>query len=368
MRKVPCTWSDTTPLFRHGDAAGGARDGLVDCSVSVNPLGPPASVLRSLKRLNSLPQPGDGWIPLIGRYPDSNCSRLGTALAFRHGIAGDQVVVGNGTNDLIYAAARVFRPRRVAIVEPTYTEYFRASLRAGASVEHWLADGPGFEPKPFDPRGADLVWLANPNNPTGRLWAPGRLVSWIEAHPRTLFVVDEAFLPFRPDEVHHSLIAAVHRLGNLIVLRSLTKLYTLPGLRLGYAVAASRLAAQLQDEIIPWSVNALAQAAGLVALEDRPFLAQTHAWFTEEALPFPGQLRNASTALAPIPSEANFVLVRLQGTTADQLVNRLAKRGFAVRDASNFIGLDNHYVRVAVRQPEDNRRLLDALRTESGDG
>jgi len=347
-------------LFRHGDVAGGLREGLVDFGVSVNPLGPPASVHHALRRGNA-PPAGSGQPSLIGRYPDSSCARLVECLARRHQVAPEQVVVGNGANDLIYAAARAFRPRRAAVVEPTYTEYFRASLRVGAMVEHWLADPP-FVPRPFDVHGIDLVWLANPNNPTGRLWPPGCLVSWIDAHPRTLFVVDEAFLPFRLDEADHSLIPAIARLANLIVLRSLTKVYTLPGLRLGYAVAPGPWAAGLREEIVPWSVNALAQAAGLVALEDSAFLAQTHVWFEQEAPAFFKQLRAVSSALEPTPSEANYLLVRLHGITASRLVSRVAALGFALRDAGNFVGLDEYYVRLAARGAEDNRRLLDALR------
>src|SRR5208283_2303132 len=113
-----------------------------------------------------------------------------------HGVEPEQVVVGNGSNELIYAIARAFQPKRVAIVEPTYTEYLRASLLVGAKVDHWLAEGDRFKLKPFDPEMADVVWLANPNNPTGAMWAGAAyLTRWMQAHPRTLFVVDEAFLP-----------------------------------------------------------------------------------------------------------------------------------------------------------------------------
>jgi threonine-phosphate decarboxylase len=283
-------------------------------------------------------------------------------LAGQHAVGPDQVVVGNGSNDLIYAAARAFRPRRAAIVEPTYTEYLRASLRAGAAVEHWLAEGPEFAPEPFDPEGADLVWVGNPNNPTGRLWPPGSLAGWAEAFPKTLFIIDEAFLPFRSDELRHTLVPAVSRLPNVIVLRSLTKLYTLPGLRLGYAVASPELISRLREEIVPWSVNALAQVAGLVALRDAPFLAQTRAWFTAHAEPFVDQLRACSPRLDPLPSQANFVLVRVHGIAAEWLAAELADQGIGVRPATNFIGLGEHFLRMAARGPGDNGRLLAALK------
>ncbi len=352
MRKIPCTRIEPASLFRHGDAAGRLHAGLLDFSVSVNPLGTPASLLLALR---------EAMAALVGRYPDPACTQLVQHLARRHGIETDQIVVGNGSNELIYAAARAFRPPRVAIAEPTYTEYLRASLNVNAAVDHWLAEEPDYTLEPFDPQGADVVWLANPNNPTGRLWAPGSLLSWIGAFPRTLFIVDEAFLPFRRDEPAHSLIPAVHRLANLVVLRSLTKVYAMPGLRLGYAVADRRSAAALREQLVPWSVNTLAQAAGLAGLEDDSFLAQTNCWFDKEAVPFCEQLRGISAVLQPIRSEANFVLVRLRSISSGQLVNQLASREIAVRDASNFVGLDHRYVRIAPKTLPYNGRLLAAL-------
>lgn len=352
MRKIPRTCVESTSLYRHGDAAGRDAAGLLDFSVSVNPLGPPASVLSALERHRQ---------QLAGHYPDPESAQLVKCLAQRHGLEPEQITIGNGSNDLIYAVARAIRPRRVAVVEPTYTEYLRASLRAGAGVEHWLTDGPEFEPEVFDPEGADLVWLANPNNPTGRLWKPGRLESWIETFPRTFFIVDEAFLPFRRDEGAHTLMAATQRLPNVIVLRSLTKVYGIPGLRLGYAVAHGTRAAALREEIVSWSVNALAQAAGLAALEDQTFLARTYSWFIEEALPLAERLRTVSSVLEPIRSQANYVLVLLRGTTSGRLARQLATHGLAIRDAANFVGLDERYVRIAARTAEDNARLLAAL-------
>jgi threonine-phosphate decarboxylase len=332
---------------------------VLDCSVSLNPLGPPLSVLAALRRATLGPP---GGRPAIANYPDPDCRALVARLAQGHAVDPTQVVVGNGANDLLYAIARALRPRRAAIVEPTYTEYLRASLRAGAAVDHWLVDD-NFHPKPFDPEGADLVWVGNPNNPTGALWPADRLVPWMSAHPQTTFVVDEAFLPFRPDEAVHSLVASTARLANLVVTRSLTKVYTLPGLRLGYAVAGERLAAAIRQEIAPWSVNALAQSAGLVALDDAPFLARSHAWFVEHAQPFAGQLRACSAWLEPLPSDAAFVLVRLKGCTASRLAGRLEEQDIAIRQADNFIGLDDHCVRISVRRPEENSRLLAALQT-----
>jgi threonine-phosphate decarboxylase len=318
-------------------------------------------VLRALR---------DGW-GAVARYPDPDCRLLTERLAEEHSCDREQVVIGNGANDLIYALTRTVRPRRVAIAEPTYTEYLRAALLAGAEVTHWLAEGPDFDPEPFDLEGADLVWLCNPNNPTGRLWpAADVLAVWIGAHPRTLFAVDEAFLPLTVEGDRRSLIPQVGRLANLVVLRSLTKLYALPGLRLGYAVAPLEWAERIRAQVEPWSVNALAQIAGLAALADEEYTLRTRTWLASEASTFGARLTAVSDRLRPVRSEAGFVLVELRGRKAAEVVAELARQAIAVRDASNFVGLGPHYLRVAARTSQENARLLEALaevcRTASG--
>jgi threonine-phosphate decarboxylase len=343
------------PVFRHG---GAAAAGCLDFSAGINPLGPPAGVLAALR---------DG-LAAVASYPDPACRTLTRHLARLHGVARECVVAGNGAAELIHAVARAVRPRRVAVAEPTFTEYRRAALRCGAVIDHWLSAKAYYQPAPFDPDGADLVWLCNPNNPTGRLWPPGEIAPWVEAHPESVFVVDEAFLPFRPDESAHSLAAAVERLPNLIVVRSLTKLYALPGLRLGYALAAPEWAERLREQLPPWSVNALAQLAGLTALEDTLYLEATHTWFQTEPVRFFQKLRNLGDHLEALPMQANFILLRLRHASAETVARRLAERRILVRDASDFVGLGPSWVRVAVRTVAENERLLAALADAAGGG
>jgi threonine-phosphate decarboxylase len=356
MRRIPTPSSDLDRLFRHGDRTAAAPDVTLDFSVSVNPLGPPEVAFPAIV---------EPTVPLeragITRYPDPDSSALTERLAWRHGVAPAQVVVGNGANDLIYATARALRPGRAAIVEPTYTEYLRASRLAGATVEHWLPEDAHFQPAPFDPDAAEVIWLCNPNNPTGRLWPTDALRSWVESFPRVTFIVDEAFLPFLADEAEHTVVPAVDSLANLVVLRSLTKVYGLPGLRLGYAVSSPALAARLREQVVPWSVNAIAQAVGAAVLDDETLLPRTRAWLPAALETFTSQLAGCSACLEPLPSRANFVLVRLKDLSSGWLTQRLLERGIAVRDASNFVGLGPQYIRVALRKPEENQRLLHEL-------
>jgi threonine-phosphate decarboxylase len=324
----------------------------VDFSINVNPLGPPRSVLAVLsKELRG-----------ICRYPEVESASLTEKLATLHDVAPDQVVVGNGSTELIYAIARACRPLRVAIAEPTFTEYLRASLLVGAAVEHWLAEGRDFDLEPFDPGRAELVWLCNPNNPTGRLWPAGLLQDWIRRQRRTLFVIDEAFLPFLEHEGEHSLVAEASAASNIIVLRSMTKVYAVPGLRLGYAVTNATLAQAIRNQLVPWSVNGLAQAAGLAALDDSGFLGTTRAWFKAERQAFDEALGSLAPHWEVIPSQANFSLLRLRQGSSSGLVQALAERGIAVREASNFVGLSAGYLRLALRKAEDNERLLGEMR------
>jgi threonine-phosphate decarboxylase len=353
MRRISGSSPVPPHLFRHGGGSAPSNRAL-DFSTSLNPLGPPASVLAALR-------PAVAGGDAIARYPDADSTALREHLAALHGVSPRQVVVGNGSSELIQAIPAAWRPRRVAIVEPTYTEYLRASLLAGAAVEHWLAEDETFSLEPFEPGGADLVWLCNPNNPTGRLWPRARLRPWIATHPRTLFVLDESFLPFRPDEAEHSLVGGIEMLGNLVVVCSLTKLYTLPGLRLGYAIAGLEQAERLRAQLVPWSVNALAQVAGLVALRGTPFLSETHAWFLSESSYMAEALECLKGNLDVIPSQANFFLLRLGEAISTCPTATLSSHGILVRDASNFIGLDARYIRVGLRSREHNRLLVGRL-------
>ena len=334
-------------------------DDVIDFSASTNPLGPAPGVLAAVRNLDAA---------AIGRYPNPTARGLCDALARRLGVRADQVIAGNGASELIWLLALAYAwpaPERVLIVGPTFGEYERASRLMGAEVE-WLAarteDGFAVEVEAITRRVREgrprVVWLCNPNNPTGVYLRRANVETVLAAcgEVGTLLVVDEAYLAFveRPD----TLVDLVET-GHLFLLRSMTKDYALAGVRLGYGVGSLEVVAQLRLAQAPWSVSAVAQAAGLAALEDDGFLERSRAevWAARSVL-VDGLQR---LGYCVTPPAANFVLfdVGERWGTAAQLREALFARGCVVRDCASF-GLPRH-VRVGVRTKRECVRLLEAL-------
>jgi histidinol-phosphate aminotransferase len=279
-------------------------------------------------------------------------------VAAHHDVPVETVLAGNGSTELIWAIARSYlRPGDCAVtIGPAYGEYRVASLAMGAEASDLLH--PRLAPseewvlaalRSYAPR---VVWLCHPNNPTGDAFPLEWLSSMMAAHPSTLVVVDEAYLPLA--EGLPSALPLVQT-GQVVVLRSMTKDAGLAGLRVGYAIAAPTVADVIRRVIPPWSVNALAQAAGIAALEDHEHAARMQQVVAASRRHLVAGLGRLD--IFPRPSVANFVLARVgNGTT---VAERLLKRGIAVRDCTSF-GLPEH-VRIGVRSIPDQERLLGAL-------
>ena len=269
-------------------------------------------------------------------------------------------MAGNGAADLLWLLALAFLKAGdpVLIVGPTFGEYARAAALMGAKVETWIAQvSAGFAVDPVlvdaalrrtRPR---LAFLCNPNNPTGYL-APIEVIdAWAKAHPGTLFVVDEAYLSFAAG----ARSALTLNAANVLVLRSMTKDHSLAGLRLGYLAGPEALVAAVAAVRAPWSVNALAQAAGVAALADPAHLAESLASLRQAKLQLLAGL--GALGLDCVPSTTHFFLVEVGDGAA--LRDALLRKGILVRDCASF-GLPE-YVRIATRRPEENARLLAAL-------
>nr|WP_163503743.1 threonine-phosphate decarboxylase CobD [Halomonas socia] len=340
---------------RHGLAPGRP---LCDLSANINPLGPPPWLEAQLR----------ATLPALARYPDPDYRQARQAIAAREGLAPAQVLLTNGGAEAIFLAAALHAGQRGVIVEPTFGEYARACRHYGVGIERLRLPEPDFffdlQAAAAAMRHADLLWLCRPNNPSGTLVPRTQVEALLRGgltHGCRL-VVDEAFVDFSADDERLTPLLADY--PNLLLLRSLTKYYALPGLRLGYLLGSADSVACAAECQLPWSVNAL--AADLVAplLEDHHYQRQTRAWLDAER----PRLQSGVASLgfeAPV-TEANFLLLRDPHVaagpgSADPLFAHLLAHGLLARHTHNFAGLDGGWLRVALGERDANRQLLEVL-------
>lgn len=330
---------------------GGSPNASIDASVNLNPFGPPASLDIVFSRARELAM----------RYPEIDAASARRAWATRLGIAPERLLVGNGASELISLAMRALQPNRVVIFEPCYSEYASAAESIGADVvrlDFRLEASAWSTPAgDYEPREGDLLVFGQPNNPTGHLTSPDMIVDLACAGVRIL--LDESFLPFLVDADDLSMAAS--ELPGVLVVTSLTKMFCVPGLRLGLLVGDSETVERMSQLRDPWSVNALAAGAAEALARESEYLIRTRAWLA-------GARAELANMLAEIPGirvcegVAPYILVELpEPVCAAELRDVLAARGIGVRDASTFIGLGSRWVRVAVRTPAENAVVAAAI-------
>ena len=340
-------------ILKLAEEAGCRPEDLLDFSANINPLGPP-DWLRPLI---------SSRIHTLVHYPDPHCTELITAFARRFNVDPDEVIAGNGSTEILYLLPRVIRASRALIWVPSYADYATAVELCGLPVEKiFLKEQDKFTPDLAGLaswlRRDDLVILGQPNNPTGCLVCPDKLIKLAMDHPHVTFIVDESFQQFVEDTP--SLMTG--RPDNIIVLLSLTKFYAIPGLRLGCAVASRDIILRLKKIMPPWSVNTIAQMVGAQALNDKDYAVRTRHFVTQERQWLQNELEQIS-GLTVFPGSANFLLVRIHPEKADaeSLAKRLLKEGIAIRVCDNFEGLGKQFFRIAVRTREENIRFCNAL-------
>jgi len=321
---------------------------LLDFSVNSNPFGPTQGVLKALQSVD------------ISSYPDRECLQLREELAIANGVPPQHILVGNGTSELIWLVCHaLLNPgESVLIVGPTFGEYRCAAERLGARVGEIRAVPPIFKPPLSEiidavareqPR---LVFLCNPNNPTGQYLEPDEIQRLLDAcGPQTLLVLDEAYRAFASGQFFGSLPA-----DNCLLLRSMTKDFAIAGLRLGYVLATPGLIKRLKTFQPAWSVNGPAQAAGLAALAGIDYYHDTLALLGPLSREFFAQL--GSRGLALVPSRVHFGIIRLE-RPAKEIRARLMAHSIQVRDCTSF-GLPE-YIRVSTRLRDENQNFLNTL-------
>ncbi len=336
-------------VHRASEETGIPVDEIIDFSASINPLGVPDTVTEVIREN----------IRYLVHYPEPFAENLAAHLGRHLDIDPQTIVCGNGSTELIYLVVRALAPRRVLVTAPTFSEYGRACsmLRGTSCVRFALTRENGFaiDPGAFIDAmtGCSMAFLCNPNNPTGRLLQRDTVMAIAEAARRRSchLVVDEAFIDFVPE---HSVAGEVAKNSHLIVLRSLTKFYALSGLRIGYSVFPRTLAELMKKHKEPWTINTLAQKAGITAIDDRGYQERTVAVIAEEKRFLEKEL--AAQGIDYVPSAANYYLLKLDH--AQMVVASLREKGLLVRDCSNFPGLDCSYIRIAVRSHRENAILL----------
>jgi adenosylcobyric acid synthase len=361
------TWRLKTVMsqFKHGGhirrlaAIAGLKDEeLLDFSANLNPLGPPEWMRAVVSRALSS----------VVHYPDPECLDLKNAVSQRFGVPREEVLVGNGSTELIYLIPKAVDAGRAVMPVPSYADYAAASELAGLARDCiYLREDNDFAVD-YDEldshlEGNELVFLGHPNNPTGLALDRDSLLKVVKKNPTAVFVVDEAFL----DLSHGAASFVDDRPENVIVLVSLTKTYAIPGLRLGCALADHDLVTRVEEIQPPWSVNRLALAVGIAALDDTSYLAQTRELVGEEGVYLDKELQSIP-GLKVYPGVANYRLIKIgrKDLKADNIARRLLSDGIAIRECENFDGLDDSFFRVAVRTRDENNRLLDGLRSALG--
>lgn len=300
-----------------------------------------------------------GVIDGVTHYPEAGAASLQTAAAAAYGVQPGSVLVTNGATEAIYLVAQAFRELPATVVAPTFAEYADACMIQGMLVRHRAWEDLMQSPV------TGLIFICNPNNPTGRALPAAELLSLADGCPAAIFVIDESYIDFtRATES----VSTAHR-PNLLVLKSLTKSCRIPGLRVGFLLGDPALIARVAHYKMPWSVNRLALEAGEYIFQHAndfsvpvvSLLAATTEWRRQLAAATGWRVGETDTHYFLMETPAAFTAAQLK-------TNLITRYGLLIRDAANFKGLGPHHFRVACQSPEQNRLLTEALRECSRTG
>jgi len=332
---------------------------LIDFSASINPLGPPQSVINEIK----------GKLQNISHYPDSHSTELRREIAKIHDLSEEHFIIGNGSNELIRLFAVTFFEEgdEVIIPLPTFDEYSVATELMGATPIFIELQSPHFSIKSQDifekvTDQTKAIFLCNPNNPTSKLISQSELQSIVEkANDKEILVfLDEVFIETTENGI--SFARRIKEFENVFIINSLTKIYALPGLRIGYGLGSKELISFVSRAKLEWNVNYLAQIAATAAMKDVSYLKKTKELFYKQKRYLMKNLARIRGLKTELP-DANFFFVDVSGAglTSTQLEKELKEFGILVRNCSSFIPLADNYIRIGIRTEKENKRLLDAL-------
>ncbi len=340
-------------MNKHGGYHG--ESDVIDYSININPLGLPESIRETVM----------ASIDDMIKYPDISGAGARKAIGEYENIDPSRLIMGNGASELIYLFARAIRPEKVLIIQPTFNEYERAFRLVGSRIEVFkLSSEDGFHmdieyfEKTLEGYRPDVVVLCNPNNPTGKFLPLEELkvlVDLMKQYESFLFI-DESFIGFTGQS---SIVEHVD-CTRVFSLRSMTKYYAVPGLRIGYSISHEQVVRKLEAYKEPWTMNGLALQAVPAMIHDSTFHEQVSQWvITEHKWMY--QALDKIQKLHVYPSETNFFLCKLHGISGHKLNVKLESQGAHVRVCDDFIGLDEGYIRIALRLHGENSRLIELL-------
>lgn len=329
-------------------------DERIDFSANINPLGPPSLVKENWSSL----------INTVTDYPDPQGIRLKNLLSEREKIDSNQILLGNGGAEIITLIGRFLTGKKVVIVQPAFSEYEEVCRVNGCTIDYHLLQSGSWQ---WDTNGlahklkeADALFLCNPNNPTGVYFSKSILLNLLQLcqENECLLILDEAFYDFVFN--HQSIVSYINDYSNLLIIRSMTKMFAIPGLRLGYLLADSKVINTLSNFQSQWSINSVALKVGEWCLESDSYVMDTIALITKERrrlFAFYDQF-----SFKRSPSETNFYLLR-DPSLEDQLplFEFLLEKGIIPRHTMNFPGVDGKWLRFAIKAPVDNDLLMEAM-------
>ena len=360
---------------------------ILDYSSNINPYGIPESLKsRIIENLE-----------ILERYPDPDYVELREKLAHLNKIDISDIVLGNGATEIIFLFMKVINPKKILIVSPTFGEYERAvkateiprdivSLSCSGdnkNIENKEIEIEYFELKESDDfklnignlknqleKKYDLLIICNPNNPTGKflkLAQTEEILKECNKYDTKLFI-DEAFIEFLADGMKESIINTEENKKNLFVTRAFTKFFAIPGLRLGYGMYFDKeLEQKISEKKEPWSVNNIAELAGLTVLDDTEYIEKTLKWITKEKIYMYEKL-NEISGIKVYETEVNFITGKideklfLEGLNVKILREKMLEQGILIRDASNFKFLDKRFFRLAIKDRASNDRVIEAMK------
>lgn len=332
------------------------EDDIVDFSSNINPLGIPDNVQEAIIRS----------IKYSNRYPDINSRELTHSLSNYESVPENWIFCSNGAADAIFRIALHLKPQNALLLSPTFSEYEQALNTVGTNIKYYnLEEQAGF--KLTDNiisninKGTNIVFICNPNNPTGQL-TDKLLLEKIVNHCKlmdVIVVIDECFIDFVIDKEKYSTNNLLEKYDNLIILKAFTKIYAIPGIRLGYCISSNKdIILGLKISGPPWNVSTIAQAAGVASLEEREYVIKSVRYVKEQREYLINEINKLN--IKTYESHANYIFFKFDGDI--NLYDEFLKKGVLIRSCSNYRNLNDKYYRIAVKSEYENKLLIKKIK------